>query len=101
MVEMSEQNLVARAEFASDGATDGEGQRGHVGAEDHLIRIAAEEVRHGGSSFGENGIGALAGGVCATGVGVRVLQVIADGVNNTLRNLGTARAIKKDRRLSR
>ena len=48
-----------------------------------------------------NGIGALAGGVCATGVGVRVRQVIADGVNDTLRNLGTARAIEEDRRLSR
>ena len=73
---MSEQNLVAGSEFAADGAADGEGQRGHVGAEDHFIRVAAEEIRHGGAGFGDNGVGAAAGGVSAAGVGVRVRQVI-------------------------
>ena len=100
MIEVGEQNFVARTEFAADGAADGEGQRGHVGAEDHLILVAAKEIRHGGAGFGNDSVGAAAGGVSAAGVGVRVLQIIADGVDHPLRNLSAAGAVEKDRRLA-
>src|SRR6185369_7921176 len=70
VIEVSEQNFVARPEFAAEGAAEGEGQSGHVGTEDHLIRVAGKEIRHGGAGAGNDSVGAAAGGIGAAGVGV-------------------------------
>src|SRR6478672_519948 len=96
VVKVSEQNLVAGAEVTADGATHGEGQRGHVGPEDDLILVATEEIRHGGAGFGENSVGAATGGIGAASVGIRLRQVIGNGVDDALRYLSAARAIKEN-----
>jgi len=96
VVEMSEQDFIAGTEFAADGTADGEGQRGHIGAEDYFVLIASEKIRHGGACTGNDGVSAAAGGIGAAGVGVGVRQIFGDGVDHALRYLSAARAVEED-----
>src|SRR5438105_3021925 len=96
MIEMGEHDFVARTKLTSDGAAHGVGERRHVWAEDDFIRIAAQKICHGSAGFIDNSICAAAGGIGATGVGVRLRQIIADGVNDALWNLCAAGAVEKD-----
>ena len=62
MVEARDHDFVAGPEFAADGAANGEGQRGHVGAEGDFVGVAVQEVGHGPAGFGDHGVGVAAGG---------------------------------------
>ena len=93
---MGEQDFVAGTEFATDGTADGEGQRGHVGAEDYFVLVASEKIRHGGARAGNDGVSAATGGIGAAGVGARVRQIFGDGVDHALRYLSAARAVEEN-----
>ena len=94
MIEQGENDFVARAEVAADGAAHGVGQRRHVEAKDDFVGIAMKEVGHGCTSGGDGVIGAATGEEGATGIGVGVLQVVADGIDDALRNLRAARTVE-------
>src|ERR1700734_630398 len=87
VIEARDQDFVARAEVATNGAAHGVGERGHIGPEDDFISGAVEEVGHGGAGFGKHGVGVAAGGVGPAGVGIVAAQVIGNGVDDALRNL--------------
>ena len=87
MIEQGQHNFVAGSKLPSDGAAHGKGERGHVETEDHLVRVAAEEIGHGFAGFGDGLVGAPAGEIGAAGVRVGVLQVTGNGVDHALRNL--------------
>ena len=70
VIEAGDEDFVAGAEVASNGAGHGVSERGHVGAEDDFVGGAVEEVGHGGAGFGEHSVGVAAGGVGSAGVGV-------------------------------
>jgi len=93
MVEQREHDLVARSEFASEGAAHGEGQRGHVRTEDDFIRIAIQEIAHGRARFRDHAVGIAAGLVSAARVGIVARQIIGDGVNDALRYLRASWAV--------
>jgi hypothetical protein len=95
VVEAGDEDFVAGAEVAADGAADCIGERGHVGAEDDFVGAAVQEVGHGGAGLGDHGIGVAAGGVGSAGVGVVAAQVVRDGVDHTLRNLRAAGAVEE------
>ncbi len=100
MVEAGDQQLVAALQFAANGAAQREGQRGHVGAEDHLVGRAIEEVGHRGARVGDHLVGALAGDERPAGVRVDSRQVIGDSVDHALRHLGTAGRVEENSRLA-
>ena len=96
MVEARDDDLIAWLQLAADRPADGKGQRGHVGAEDNLFRLAGEKIRHGETSAGKHGIGTLAGGKEAVRVGVAGAQIVRDCVDDFLRDLGSTGAVKID-----
>ena len=100
MIQAAHQQLVPALQLSAQGATQGKGQRRHVGAEDHLVGCAIEEVRHRGARIGNHPIGALAGEECTPGVRVACGEVIGNRVNHALRHLGTARSIEERGRLA-
>ena len=100
MVKAGDYDLIARTQFAPDRAADRERERSHICAEDHLCRIAGKKVRHGLAGAGKDGLGTLAGGKGAVHVGIAAAQIIADGVNDTLRNLRATWSIEKNSRMA-
>ena len=92
---MGKQDFVARRKFASDSSAHREGERGHVGTKDNFIGRAVEEIPHGSAGGGDHLIRAAAGSESAASVGVVAAQIIADSINDALRNLRAARPVKK------
>src|SRR3989442_15960003 len=70
VIEMSEQDFIARMKLATNRTADSVGQRGHVGTEDNFVGIAVEEIGHGAAGFGKHGVGVAAGGGGAGRIGV-------------------------------
>src|SRR6202011_5600655 len=97
---MGEQDFVTAAEVAANSSAESEGQSGHVRTEDHLILITGEKIRHGRPGAGNDGTSATAGCVCAAGVGVGGLEIVAHGVDDALRDLGAPGAVEENRRLA-
>ena len=64
------------------------------------MRMAVEKIRHGATGFYRDGVGAFAGGKCSVSIGVGLLQIVADGINDPLRNLRSSGTVQKDRRLA-
>ena len=95
MIEAGDDDFVSGLELAANGATHGEREGRHVGAEDDFVSAAVEEVGHGAARFGDHGVGATAGGVSSAGVGIVVAQVVGDGVDDTLRDLRSAGAVEE------
>jgi hypothetical protein len=83
-----------------EGATHGEGERGHVCAEDDFVGVAIQKVGHGGARFVEDAVGVVAGLIGAVGVGIVARQIVGDGVDYTPRNLRAAGSIHEDSRMS-
>src|SRR5579871_500223 len=96
MVKAGDENFVAWAKFASDGAREGESQRGHILAEDDFIVSAVEEVSHSDAGGGDHGVCAAGRGIVPPGVGIVAPQVVGDGVDDALGNLRPAGAVEKD-----
>ncbi len=95
VIEATHQQLVPALQLPTQGATQGEGQRRHVGAEDHFIACAVEEVRHGGTRIGNHLISALTGDERPAGVCIVPGKIIGDRVNHALRDLRAARGIEE------
>ena len=77
-------------------APDVEGERRHVVAELDLVRArGAEEVGHGRVGLVGHRVAELARRERATAVGVGVREVVADGVDHALRDLGAAGAVEE------
>ena len=95
MVEAGDEDFVTGAEVAGDGAGDHVGDRGHVRAEDDFVGGAVQDVGHGGAGIGDHGVGVAAGGVSSARVGVVAAEVVGDGVDDALRNLGASGAVEE------
>src|SRR5580693_653567 len=95
VIKVREHDLVLRTKLAPNRAADGESQRSHVRTENDLIRITAQKVRHRGTRARDYRVGAAAGRIGAASIGVAALQIIRNRVDDTLRNLGSARPIEE------
>ena len=62
--------------------------------------MAVEKIRHGATCFIDDGVGAFASGKCSVSIGVGLLQIVTDGINDSLRNLCSSGAVQKDRWLA-
>ncbi len=97
VVQPGDDDLVARAQFAANGPAYAEGKGRHVGAEDDLVRRGSvEKIGHGLVRFGDDLVGALAGGEGAVDVGIGTGQVVGHGIDHCPRHLGAARAVEVD-----
>src|ERR1700758_776955 len=56
MIKMRDHDFISRTQIPTQGAAEREGERGHVLAEDHLVRLAVEEVCHSRAGAGDHGI---------------------------------------------
>src|SRR5215472_2760751 len=56
VVEMSKDDLVTRSELAANRPTQGIRQRGHIGAEENLVRVTAQKIGHGHAGFGRDSL---------------------------------------------
>src|SRR5579864_8512601 len=61
MIKMCDHEFISGSQIPTECAAEGEGERGHVLAEDHLVGVAMEKVRHSGAGASDRGIGAAAG----------------------------------------
>ena len=71
-----------------------------MGAEDHLVAGAIQEVGHGGARFSDYLVAAAAGDERSAGIRVGSREVVRDSVDHRLRHLRTPRRIEEHRRLS-
>jgi len=94
VVELGHDQLVARLPATPQGAAEVEGQRGHVLAEDHLLRRAAQQVGQGLAGLGQGCVGLDAGGVGPVRVGVVAQQVVAHRVHHGGGHLGPPRSVE-------
>ena len=76
MIEISQHDLVARFEFASDRTAHRISERGHVKAEDHFVRVAAEEVSHCRTRARDHRVGISAGLVGTARVRVISAEIV-------------------------
>ena len=90
VVEAGDDDLVAGLESATGGAGERERQRGHVGAERHLVGRAAEEAAGGFAGRIDDVHGPLAGLERAADVGVGLAEIRRDGVDHLVRHLRPA-----------
>ena len=99
VVEGRDHDLVARLERRADAPTDVQGQRRHVVAElDLLGARRAKEVGHGRVCLLGHRVAELARDEGAARVGVAVRVVVADGVDDALRDLRAAGTVEEDGR---
>src|SRR5271166_2174952 len=96
MVQTRDQQFVPALQFAANGTAQGEGERRHVSAEDDLVSGAVEEVGHCRTGIGNHLVSSTAGDKSTTRVRVAGRKVIRDGINDTLRDLCSARSIEED-----
>ncbi len=96
VVECRDDDLVAGPERRADRAPDVEGERRHVVAELDLVRArGTEEVGNGRVGLVRDRVAQLTRGERAAAVGVGVREVVADGVDDALRDLRAAGSVEK------
>jgi hypothetical protein len=95
VVEGGDDDFVASFQLAADGASEREGDGGHVLAEDDFIGVAVEKIRHGGARGGDHGIVGAAGGEGPAGVGVGGEEIILYRVHDLLGDLRARGAIEE------
>ncbi len=96
MIEAGDKNFIAGLPGFGQCPAKSEGQRGHVRAEANRVRIiCAQKVRRGLMGVFKHRIALITGGKFALVVCIAVCQIIANGINDTLRNLAARRAIKE------
>ena len=95
VVEAGDDDLVSRLESATSGTGEREGQRGHVGAERHLVGRAAEEAAGGVARSVDNADRPLARLEWAADVRVRLAQIHRDGIDHLVGHLRPARSIQQ------
>src|SRR6266480_861116 len=95
VIEPRHDDLVSLAPFTGGRPGKGEVERRHVGAEDHLVRRAADEGCGRESRVGDEPLRTPARLVGAADVRVRLAQVGRDRVDYLVRNLCAARAVEE------
>jgi len=95
VVQAGHQDLVARGEGARGGPGHREVQRGHVRAEDDLVRLAAEEPGRLVLGLLEDLPDADAGGVAGAQVGAGLPERPRDGVAHLVGHLGAAGSVEE------
>ena len=95
VIEPRHDDLVSLAPFTGGRPGKGEVERRHVGAEDHLVRRAAEEGCGRESRVGDEPLRTPARLVGATDVRVRLAQVGRDRVDHLVGNLCAARPVEE------
>jgi hypothetical protein len=95
MIEAGDEDLVARAERAGGGPGQREVERGHVGPEDHLAGLAAEEPRRLALGLLEDLPDADAGGVARAQVGAGLPERARDRVADLVGDLRAARGVEE------
>jgi hypothetical protein len=99
VVKAGDHNFIAGVEPVRQAPADVQGERGHVVAEDDLLRAGGvQEIRHGGMRFFQDGIGLPAGGKSTVVVGVALQQVTLDALSRLPGDLGTAGVVEEDGR---
>src|SRR5260370_16500963 len=90
-------DLVAGLQRLADGAAEGEGEGGHIRAEDDLTRAGGmQEIGHCTASSSDHLVGALTGDKSSLGVGIRLAEVGYHGVYDLLCHLSTTGVIEID-----
>jgi hypothetical protein len=95
VVQAGHQDLVTGPEGTRGGPRQREVQRGHVRAEDHLVRLAAEEPGRLLLGFGEDLADPDAGGVAGAQVRARLPQRPRDRVAHLVGHLGAAGGVEE------
>mmetsp|Transcript_70564 Transcript_70564/g.222909 ORF Transcript_70564/g.222909 Transcript_70564/m.222909 type:complete len:501 (+) Transcript_70564:440-1942(+) len=100
MADGVEDDVVARAQAPAASKRPGqvEGERRHGGAEDGLVGLAVQQVRHGAAGALDRGERALAGGVASPHVGRAEAQLLRHRGDGALVQLGAAGSVREDRR---
>ena len=95
VVQAGDEDLVARAERARRGPGQREVERGHVGPEDHLAGLAAEEAGRPDLGLLEDLPDADARGVARAQVGAGLPERERDRVPHLVRDLSAARGVEE------
>ena len=96
MVQPRHDDLVVRAKLGRQRPAQHEGERGHVVAEDDLVRRGAQQVGRGLARIIDGLVAEPAGGEDAVCVGVAPRHVLGHGVHHRLVHLRAARIVKED-----
>jgi hypothetical protein len=96
VVERRDEDLVAGPQRAAGCAREREVQRGHVGAEDDLVGIAAQEARRPGLGLLEDLLDPQARGVGRAEVGARLAHAARHGLPHLVGHLRAAGSIEED-----
>ncbi len=94
VVELRDEDLVARLQGSPDRPAEHEVERRHVRAEDRLVRSASEERRRCVARMGDEGIAVAAPGERASEVRVRRAEVSGDRVDHRVGALRAARRVE-------
>ena len=100
VVERGDDDFVARLKIAANRAGERECERGHIRAEVDFVGRAAKKIGHRRMSRREHRIAAAAGGERAARVRVRLLVVVAHGVDHALGNLRSGGPVQERGRLA-
>ena len=95
VVELRDEDLVALTQSAAEGACQREVERRHVGAEDGLVGIAAQECRRGQACLRDQRIAATARVERPVEVRVRLAQVTGDRVDDGVGYLRPAGTVEE------
>ena len=98
VVELRHEDLVAGPQLARQRPREGEVQRRHVGAEGHLLLVAAQEVGGREPGVRDERVGGAARREGAAGVRVRLPEVRRDRVDDLVRDLRPAGAVEERER---
>ena len=94
VIEIGDDDLIAGAPAAPEGARQMEDARRHVVREGDLARGGIEEVGDRGARGQEHRIGLIGGGVRPMGVRVVMQQIVAHRIDDRLRDLRAPRPIE-------
>ena len=95
VVELRDEDLVALAQRAAEGACQREVECRHIGTEDRLVGIAAQECRRGQPCLRDQRVAATARVECAIEVRVRLAQVAGDRVDDGVGYLRPAGTVEE------
>jgi len=97
MIKGGYDDLVTGVQCLADGAAEGEGEGGHIRAEDDLTGAGGmQEIGHCTASSSDHLVGALTGDKSSLGVGIRLAEVGYHSVYDLLRHLGPTGVIEID-----
>ena len=94
MIELGDEHFVAGLPGSAEGAAEVEGERGHVRAEDNLLRRGVEESRARRARAGDDRVGLAAGRIRPVRVRVVVEEVVGHGVADDARHLRAAGGVE-------